>query len=278
MRFQPLSRLPALLDPSEIALKAAPSLLSVIVPAFNEEGSICRCVEELSAAIRKAGCNAEIIVVNDGSTDRTLSAVTCMRTNSISLRVLSFSRNYGKATALREGTKASKGTRIAFFDADLQYDPADLIRAVSMLNDGSDVVTGLRDYRHYNQARTVVSKIYNRLLRLIFRLDVRDLNCGMKVLKQNAADPDFLFRYGVPLMIPLLRLRGFNISEKAVSLRERQGGESKFFTDGSFLGGWKNVKDISYHSVMLLGLLASLPSRWINKSLNPNRTQQLDIS
>src|SRR5437773_8053586 len=151
-----------------------------------------------------------------------------MKTNSISLRVLSFKRNYGKATALREGVKACKGTTIAFFDADLQYDPADLIGVVSMLSYGSDVVTGLRDYRHYNQARTVVSKIYNRLLRLIFRLDIRDLNCGMKVLRQKAADPDFLFRYGVPLMIPLLRLKGFNISEKPVSLRVRQEGQSKF--------------------------------------------------
>src|SRR2546422_3605767 len=253
----------------------ATSLLSVIVPAFNEEGCICRCVEELSEAMQKAGCSAEIIVVNDGSTDGTLSAVRSMQADFTSLRVLTFSRNYGKTSALREGVKAAKGSAIAFFDADLQYDPADLVSLVSELGNGTDVVTGLREYRHYHPTRTIFSKLYNRLLRFVFRLEVSDSNCGMKVFRRKVADPDFFLRFGLPLMVPLLKLNGFNVSERAVSLSKRCAGESKFFGDESFLGGWKNVRDISYHSGMLLGLVATLPFEWLRKFVNPPLNQSI---
>ncbi len=249
-----------------------PPLLSVIVPAFNEEGNIRRCVEEISRTLQEGECSAEIIVVNDGSTDGTLDAVRSMQPGLTNLRVLSFKRNYGKATALREGVRVANGTTIAFFDADLQYDPADLLRLVSYLDDGTDVVTGLRDYRHYDRTRTVFSKIYNILLRLVFRLEVRDSNCGMKVLRRQAADPDFLLRYGLPLMVPLLTLRGFHIREKSVSLRERRAGESKFFRNESFLGGWKNIRDISYHSGMLLGLIATIPFEQLKILTHPYST------
>src|SRR5260370_9872556 len=138
------------MDLYESECKAPRSFLSVIVTAFNEEGSICRCVKELSDAMQKARCSAEIIVVNDGSTDGTLSAVRSMQADFTSLRVLSFRRNCGKASALREGIKAAKGSAIAFFDADLQYDPADLVKLVSELGNGTDIVTGLREDRHYH--------------------------------------------------------------------------------------------------------------------------------
>jgi glycosyltransferase involved in cell wall biosynthesis len=257
------------MDISGSESKVPPSLLSVIAPAFNEEGSICRCVEELSKAMQKAGCSAEIIVVNDGSTDGTLSAVRCMRADFTSLRVLSLARNHGKATALREGVRDAEGTTIAFFDADLQYDPADLVMLVSELNDGTDVVTGLRDYRHYHRTRTAFSKIYNKLIKLVFRLEVSDSNCGMKALKRKVADPDFVLKFGLPLMIPLLKLRGFRISEANLSLNERRAGDSKFFRNRSFLGGWKNIRDISYHSGMLLGLVATCPFDRLKSIVNP---------
>jgi len=236
------------------------SLVSVIVPAFNEEQNIPNCVQELSDVMRKAGYKSEIIIVNDGSTDKTLEVAQSMQLKCASLRVLDLQHNCGKAIALREGVRASKGDAVAFFDADMQYDAADLVKLVDLTNNGTDVVAGRRDYQTYEQTRTAFSKIYNRILRLVFRVTVNDSNCGLKVIRRRAANPDTLFDYGLALMMPLLRLRGFRLNEAWVSLRKRKAGESKYFTDGSFLGGWKNIKDISYHSGMLLGLLASLPS------------------
>ena len=236
----------------------SPFLVSVVVPAFNEEENISTCVQELSDAMRRAGYKSEIIVVNDGSTDNTLSVARSVQGKCSMLRVLDLGRNYGKATALREGVRASKGDAIAFFDADMQYSAEDLVRLIEIAKNGIDIVTGSRDYRFYGQSRTVLSKTYNRVLKLIFRLTVNDSNCGMKVIRERAANPDVLFRYGVPLMVPLLRMKGFKFGEMKVSLRKRRHGHSKFFSEGSFLGGWSNFRDISYHSGMLLGLLASI--------------------
>jgi len=236
----------------------SPSLVSIVVPALNEEQNISRCVNELSKAMGGAGYDSEIIVVNDGSTDSTLSIARSMRDQYDFLRVLDLKRHYGKATALREGIRAAKGDVVAFFDADMQYDASDLARMVGLKNNGTDVVTGSRDYRSYGQARAAISRTYNRILRLVFRVTLSDSNCGIKVLARGAADPDLLFKYGLPLMIPLLTAKGFRLRETAVPLRNRIAGKSKFFQDGSLLGGWENAKSIAFNSGMMLGLLASL--------------------
>src|SRR6266568_3888168 len=251
------------MDKLEPELTRPLSLVSVVVPAFNEEQNIPNCVQELSDVMRKAGYNSEIIVVNDGSTDKTLEVAQSMQMKCVSLRVLDLRRNCGKAVALREGVRASKGDAIAFFDADMQYNTADLVRLVDLANNGTDVVTGRRDYQSYGLTRTAFSKIYNLILKLVFRVAVNDSNCGLKVLRRRAANPDTLFDYGLALMMPLLKIRGYRLSEAWVSLRKREAGQSKYYKDGSFLGGWKNIKDISYHSGMLIVLLANLPSQWL---------------
>src|SRR5438445_12759186 len=90
-------------------------------------------------------------------------------------------------------------------------------------------------------------------------MELRDSNCGIKVLKKEAADADTIFNYGLPLVVPLLKIIGFESTEVAVTLHERKNGESKYFRDGHFLGGSKNVRDITYHSIMLLVLVAYAP-------------------
>ena len=121
-------------------------------------------------------------------------------------------------------------------------------------------MTGRRDYQSYGLTRTAFSKVYNGIMKWVFRVAVNDSNCGLKVLRRRAANPDTLFDYGLALMIPLLKMRGYKLNEACVALRKREAGESKYYQEGSFLGGWKNIRDISYHSGMLLGLLANLPS------------------
>lgn len=243
----------------ETELTGPPSFVSVIVPAYNEEENISLCVEQISEAMQEGGYKAEIIVVNDGSTDNTLTVARSLQGKCPSLRVLDMRRNFGKATALKEGIRAAKGDTVAFFDADMQYDANDLVKLVSHVNNGTDVANGRRDYNGYGQTRTSFSKIYNAILRVVFALDVTDSNCGIKVLSREAANPDILFRYGLPLVLPLLKVQGFSLSEIAVSMKIRRAGESKYFKSGSFLGGWRNLRDISYHTGLLLGLLTSLP-------------------
>src|SRR5436309_472861 len=134
-----------------------------------------------------------------------------------------------------------------------------LVKMIDLIGNGVDFVNGNRDYNGYGPSRTAFSKLYNRIVSLIFRMQIKDSNCGIKLLTRRVADPSSLFDYGLPLMVPLLTVRGFKSQELDVALHERKNGESKYFENGRFLGGPKNIWDITYHSIMLLSLLAHAP-------------------
>ena len=233
--------------------------VSVIVPCYNEQDNLESCVNQIDEAFRPTKIRHEILLINDGSTDETLKRAHSLYASHLSVRVIDLVRNCGKAVALKEGVRRARGDLVAFFDADLQYTPGDLVEMVSRLNNGVDFVNGSRDYNGYGASRTAFSRLYNRVVRLIFRMDLRDSNCGIKVLKKEATDAGSIFDYGLPLVVPLLKVRGFESTEFPVTLHERKNGESKFFQDGHFLGGSKNVRDITYHSIMLLNLIARAP-------------------
>ena len=240
--------------------------VSIIVPCYNEQDNIGNCVNQIDEAFRPTQLLHEILLVNDGSTDETLNRARSVHESHPSVRVIDLVRNCGKAVALKEGVRRARGDLVAFFDADLQYAPGDLVEMVSRLNIGIDFVNGSRDYNGYGASRTAVSRLYNRLVRLLFRMPLRDSNCGIKVLKKEAAGAGTIFDYGLPLVVPLLKIRGFESTEFPVTLHGRKNGESKYFRNGHFLGGSKNVRDIAYHSIMLLNLIAHAPLESMRQS------------
>ncbi len=237
-------------------------LVSVVIPAYNEEDNIALCVNMVIQELSSARVPFEIIVVNDGSTDNTLGQAQCLSSSSRVVRVVDLRGNFGKPVALREGIRKAKGELIAFFDADLQYSSRDLVSMIRMFHESLDFVNGNRDYNGYGASRTVFSRLYNRVVRLLFRVELKDSNCGIKVVRREPADPETLFDFGLPLMVPLLSIRGFKSAELPVSLYERRSGESKYYQNGHFLGGINNVRDITYHSIMLLSLLIHAPFEW----------------
>jgi len=233
--------------------------VSVIVPCYNEQDNIENCVNQLDDAFVSNEVLHEIILVNDGSTDETLKRARSLYDSHSSVRIIDLRRNCGKAVALREGVLRARGDLVAFFDADLQYAPKDLVTMVSRLNNGIDFVNGSRDYNGYGASRTTLSRLYNSLVRFLFRTNLRDSNCGIKVMKKEAAGAGGIFDYGLPLIVPLLKVRGFESAEFPVTLHERKNGVSKYYQSGRFLGGSKNVRDITFHSIMLLNLIAHIP-------------------
>ena len=247
-------------DPEGEEVTSPNPYVSVVVPCFNEEDNVENCVNGIDEAFRPTELLHEILLVNDGSTDGTLARARSLSASHASVRVIDLVDNFGKNVALREGVRRARGDIVAFFDADLQYTPRDLVAMVSMLNNGTDFVNGSRDYNGYGPSRTAFSRLYNRALRTLFRLEIRDSNCGIKVLKKEAACDGSIFGYGLPLIVPLLKVRGFKSSEFPVILHDRKNGESKYFEDGHFLGGSRNVRDITYHSIMLLNLIVHGPA------------------
>src|SRR2546422_8239988 len=243
-------------------MKNRESLLSVIVPAYNEEDNIVDCVKRVGDALSSSQRAFEILVVNDGSTDETLQRASSLSKSCDFVRTVDLGGNFGKPTALKEGLRRAKGDMIAFFDADLQYDPKDLVKMADLIGNGVDFVNGNRDYNGYGASRTAFSKLYNKTVRLLFRMELKDSNCGIKVVRRVTVDSERLFDYGLPLMVPLLSIRGFKSAEFPVFLHERKSGQSKYYQNGHFLGGTKNIRDITYHSMMLLSLIARTPFEW----------------
>lgn len=204
--------------------------ISFIIPVFNEE----RSVEKLYLQIRDLLATklknylGEIIFINDGSTDQSLSVVKNLRTKDYRIGIISFRKNLGKATALYEGFKKSSGDLIVTMDADLQDDPDSVPELIQKINEGYDLVVGWKKYRQDSWDKTMPSKIFNFLLRSFSATPLHDFNSGLKLFTKDAIKDIRL--YGeLHRFIPLLvRQRGFEVAEIPVNHRKREFGKSKY--------------------------------------------------
>ena len=197
--------------------------ISVVIPVHNEQENIAPLAEELAAVLKGLAVPAEIIFVDDGSTDETAAAVrACDGVSLVRLRA-----RRGKSAGYRAGFAAATGDVIVTMDGDLQDDPHDLPRLLAALGDGADLVNGAKTGEH-DAGKPLASRLFNWAVRLTSGLRLRDLNCPFKAYRAGLAKSlelhGELFRF-----IPLLaHLRGFRVAEVPVANRPRRFGRSKF--------------------------------------------------
>ena len=211
--------------------------LSIIIPIYNEVESLDSLFEELSNLFADESAT-EIIFINDGSTDKTLSILEEKIKNYSRWKVINLYRNYGKSVALQAGFDTAKGEIIATMDADLQDNPKEIYRLIDELNKGYDVVSGWKKSRKDPFEKKVASKFFNFFVRIFSGLAIHDSNCGIKVFKREVTEMLTLYG-GRHRYIPLLaHQKKFLISEIVVDHRERKFGISKYgvkrYSDGFF--------------------------------------------
>src|SRR6478672_6906205 len=131
-----------LLQESPVELRRSPSLVSVVVPLFNEEATLAALYEEVRAALDPKGLAWEVIYVDDGSTDKSHQELVRLHASHTNVRVVRLRRNFGKAVALSAGFEAAGGEVIVTMDADLQDDPAEIPLLLEKLDQGYDLVSG----------------------------------------------------------------------------------------------------------------------------------------
>jgi glycosyltransferase involved in cell wall biosynthesis len=203
--------------------------LSVIIPVYNEEENVSELYGELRAVLGGAPWDSEIIMVDDGSTDRSAECIARIAERDSRVRLVRFSRNFGQTAAILAGIDHATGEVLVPMDADLQNDPADIPRLLAKIEDGYDVVSGWRKNRQDRLwSRRVPSKLANKIISRWTGVVLNDYGCTLKAYRATALKGQQL--YGeMHRFIPIYASwRGGRITEVVVNHRPRRFGTSKY--------------------------------------------------
>ena len=205
--------------------------LSIVISLFNEEESLPELVSWIEKVMAAEGFNYEIIMVDDGSRDKSWKIIKELSEKNPSIRGISFRRNYGKSAALFHGFKAAEGRVVITMDADLQDSPDEIPELYRMIvEEDYDIVSGWKKQRFDNKlTKNLPSKLYNWTARKITGIKLHDMNCGLKAYRNEVVK--HIEVYGeMHRYIPYLaKNAGFDkITEKPVQHQKRKYGKSKF--------------------------------------------------
>jgi len=204
-----------------------PTQLSIVVPLFDEADNVQRLASEIHAAFRPEPVEYEIVLVDDGSRDRTWDAILRARQGDPRVRGLRLSRQSGQSAALWTGLQAARGSILATLDGDLQNDPADLPRLLRELP-GYDLVQGVRARRQDTWLRRVSSRFAARARRIALGARFRDTGCAVRVFPRSTLSLVFGFN-GLHRFFPILvQGGGGQVRESMVNHRPRVAGRSKY--------------------------------------------------
>ena len=161
--------------------------ISLSLPCYNEEGNIRQVVSRACGVLDKIADKYEVIIVDDGSSDRTLEIARELTAQNPKIKFIHHEVNQGYGAAVRSGLKSSQYEYVAFTDGDGQFDLGEL-KALIDLMPGNDMVIGYRSQRKDPFYRGLNSRLYGFLIRLLFGLEIRDLNCALKVFRKKVID------------------------------------------------------------------------------------------
>ena len=214
--------------PDEPSLPDRPEI-SVFLPVYNEEPNLRPLHAKMDQALEKLGRSAEIIYVDDGSSDGSLKVLRDLAELDDRVRVVALRRNYGQTAAMSAGIDAARGNVLIPMDADLQNDPADIVRLLDKLDEGYEVVSGWRKNRQDKWiTRKIPSMIANKLISWIGGVPLHDYGCSLKAYRREALKDVRL--YGeMHRFIPIYASwAGARVSEIPVEHHPRTMGKSKY--------------------------------------------------
>ncbi len=207
--------------------------ISVVIPLLNERESL----PELHARLREhLPSSAELIFVDDGSTDGSDQILHELQREDEEVVVIRLRRNFGKAVALAAGFRQARGSLIAMSDADLQDSPQEIMKVAAKIDEGFDLVSGWRRRRQDSTIKVWGSWVFNWIVSVVAGIRVHDVNCGLKVMRREVVRSVQL-SVGFHRFIPLLaHWRGFRVTEVEVDHAPRRFGRSRYGTDRALRG------------------------------------------
>jgi glycosyltransferase involved in cell wall biosynthesis len=206
------------------------AFLSCFFPVYNEEPNIAKLLDEAIATIPQFATRWEALVIDDGSTDGTAGIVRDYSARSPEIRLIQHKNNLGYGHALRTGLQESTGDAVFFTDADLQFHLSDIALLIPPFED-ADVVIGYRIKRRDPWHRLFVAGVYHTVLRTMFDLHVRDIDCAFKLFDRKVVDAlvgDLESRSAFisPELVIRAEIAGFRVTEVGVNHYPRTAGKS----------------------------------------------------
>jgi len=214
---------------------SSPSL-SIVIPVYNENESIVTLMREIQTVMADQNIKYEIIIVDDGSTDLTFKTLIDIKGLYPQLLIIKFRKNFGKSAALNAAFRFVRSEIIITMDGDLQDDPQEISQFITKIEEGFDLVSGWKYPRNDPISKTLPSKMFNYLTRIITGVNLHDFNCGFKAYKKIVLDNIDLYGEMHRYIPALASWNGFKITEIRINHRPRQFGRSKFDSSRLFKG------------------------------------------
>lgn len=205
---------------------------SIVIPLKDEEGNVEALIEEIEPVMKKIGETWELICIDDGSKDATVSILK--RLNKPYLRTIIFQGNFGQSSAFDAGFRAAKGEFVITMDGDRQNDPADIPQLIS-LSKNYDLICGIRRKRRDGPAKRIISYCANKIRSRLCKDGIQDTGCSLKMYRRACLDKIKMYN-GMHRFLPaLFQIEGFRVGEILVNHRGRTAGKTKYnFLNRSF--------------------------------------------
>lgn len=221
--------------------------ISVVIPLFNEKESLAELHDWIKKVMKQNDFSYEIIFVDDGSNDGSWEIIRSLAQSNQSVRGLKFSRNYGKSAALQMGFNEAVGEVVITMDADLQDSPDEIPELYRMIQEENyDLVSGWKKKRYDPLSKTLPTKLFNGTTRLIHKIPLHDMNCGLKAYK-NEVVKNIIIYGEMHRYIPVVaKWNGYDkIGEKVVQHQARKYGHTKFGIE-RFMNGFLDLLSITF--------------------------------
>jgi glycosyltransferase involved in cell wall biosynthesis len=216
---------------------------SIVIPAFNESARIGQALTEVLRTLDEKQWNAEVIVVNDGSSDNTAAIIEAFAARDRRVRLLENPRNCGKGFSVRNGLLHAAGSIVMFTDADLSAPMEEAERLFAAIREGADVAIGSRWLERSRQTihqpiyRQIFGRCFNMVTRMVMRLPFADTQCGFKAFRRSAAQTVFqlqrIERWGFDPEILFIALRrGYSVREVPVTWGHDERSRISYLRDG----------------------------------------------
>jgi glycosyltransferase involved in cell wall biosynthesis len=230
------------MDPRSEEKMATPQL-SIVIPAYNESARIEQTLERVMACVDGQGWDAEVLVVDDGSTDRTVEIVHAWMERTPRLHLIQNEGNRGKGYSVRNGLLQAAGKVVMFTDADLSAPMEEAERLLAAIRDGADVAIGsrwmdrTRQTIHQPLYRRFFGRCFNGVTRTVMGLPFKDTQCGFKAFRREAAQIIFrlqrIERWGFdPEILFIARKLGYTIREVPVTWGHDERSRMSYLRDG----------------------------------------------